>query len=182
MPANERFIAVAGRMLKVMAATAVVAQVHSALASRPAKKFAARQLGKRNRNGLYRIFDLAQSAVNVALLFEYIREQPSKERVRGPAALLMHVAQAGALVYATSAAKQVGIRHILGVDSLLAWLGTGPVTKEPEAQGPALDKQARRHAVRPFAHSRHHQSLGIQPCRYDLPDHRLHSRREPSAR
>jgi hypothetical protein len=40
-------------MLKVAAATAVFGLVHSALASRPAKRAAARTFGERNRNGLY---------------------------------------------------------------------------------------------------------------------------------
>jgi hypothetical protein len=49
----------------------------------------------------------------------------------------------------------VGIRRITGLDSLLAWLGDGPVPPEPEAQGPALDAEGRRHALGPFARSRH---------------------------
>jgi hypothetical protein len=42
-------------MLKVAAATAAFGVVHSILASRPAKRAAARTFGERNRNGLYRI-------------------------------------------------------------------------------------------------------------------------------
>lgn len=144
-------------MLKVAAATAAYGLVHSALASRTAKRAAARTFGERDRNGLYRVFYIAQSFVTFGVLAAYIRRQPSRElyRIEGPAALLMRAVQAGAVVYATSAAGQVGIRRILGLESLSAWLGDGPVPPEPEAQGPALDAEGRRHAIGPFAWSRH---------------------------
>ena len=144
-------------VLKVAAATAAFGLVHSALASRTAKRAAARQFGERNRNGLYRVFYIGQSLVTFGLLAAYVRRQPSRElyRVEGPLALLFHAVQAGALVYATSAAGQVGFRRILGLESFVAWFGDGPVPPEPEAQGPALDDEGRRHAAGPFAWSRH---------------------------
>jgi hypothetical protein len=67
----------------------------------------------------------------------------------------MHAAQAGGVVYMTAAARQVGVRRIFGLESFTAWLGNGPVPPEPEAQGPALDAEGRRHAAGPFAWSRH---------------------------
>jgi len=144
-------------MFKVMAATAVFGLVHSALASRAAKRTAAGTFGERNRNGLYRVFYIGQSLVTFGLLAAYIRRQPSRElyRIKGPLAFLMHAVQAGAVVYATSAAGQVGLRRITGLESFFAWLGDGPVPPEPEAQGPALDDEGRRHAAGPFAWSRH---------------------------
>lgn len=144
-------------MLKVAAATAGFGLVHSALASRTAKRAATRTFGGRNRNGLYRLFYIGQSLVTFGMLAAYIRRQPSRElyRVEGPLALLMHAIQAGAVGYATSAAAQVGLRRITGLESFVAWLGYGPVPAEPEAQGPALDDEGRRHAAGPFAWSRH---------------------------
>ncbi len=144
-------------MFKVMAATAAFGVVHSALASRAAKRGAARTFGERNRNGLYRVFYIGQSLVTFGMLAAYIRRQQSRElyRVEGPLAFLMHAAQAGAIAYATAAAGQVGVRRILGLESLTAWLGDGPVPPEPEAQGPALDAEGRAHALGPFAWSRH---------------------------
>lgn len=144
-------------MLKVAAATAAFGVVHSLLASRTAKRAAARTFGERNRNGLYRVFYIGQSFVTFGMLAAYIRRQPSRElyKVEGPLALLMHAIQSGALVYATSAAGQVGLRRITGLESFLAWLGDGPVPPEPEAQGPALDDEGQRHAAGPFAWSRH---------------------------
>jgi hypothetical protein len=143
--------------LKVMAATAAFGLVHSALASRTAKVTAARLVGERNRNGLYRLFYLAQSAGTVGLLTAYIRRLPNREfyRLRAPWAVVMHTGQVVALVYATAAARQVGLRRITGVENLLRWLGEGPVPTEPEAQGPALDGEGRGRHAGPFAWSRH---------------------------
>ena len=144
-------------MVKVMAATACFGLVHSALASRAAKRVAARTMGERNRNGLYRVLYIGQSAITFGLLADCIRRQPTRDvyRIEGPAAGLMHAIQAGAIIYATSAARQVGIQRIVGLESLLAWLGEGPVPPEPEAQGPALDEAGKRRAAGPFAWSRH---------------------------
>src|SRR5689334_17425661 len=112
-------------MFKVAAATAMFGLVHSVLASRTAKRAAARHFGERNRNGLYRVFYVGQSLVTFGLLADYVRRQPGRElyRVEGPLAFLMHAVQAGAIVYATSAAGQVGLRRITGLESFLAWLG-----------------------------------------------------------
>lgn len=148
-------------MCNVAVATAIFGLVHSALASRAAKRLAAQTFGERNRNGLYRVFYIGQSLATFAILANYIRRQPSRElyRIEGPLALLMHSLQAGALVYATSAAGQVGLRRITGLESFLAWLGDGHVPPEPEAQGPALDEEGRRNAAGPFAWSRHPVNL-----------------------
>ena len=158
-------------MLRVAAATAAFGLVHSALASRTAKRVAARTFGERNRNGLYRVFYIGQSLVTFGMLAAYIRRQPSRElyRVEGPLAFLMHAVQAGAVVYATAAAGQVGLRRITGLESFLAWLGDGPVPPEPEAQGPALDGQGQDHAAGPFAWSRHPLNFAPLPIFWLMP-------------
>ena len=144
-------------MFQVAAATAVFGVVHSALASRAAKRAAAGLFGERNRNGLYRVLYIGQSLATFAFLAAYIRRQPGRElyHVRGPLALVMHAGQIVGVVCATSAAQQVGIRRILGLESFLAWLGDGPVPPEPEAQGPALDAEGLSHHAGPFVWSRH---------------------------
>jgi methanethiol S-methyltransferase len=144
-------------MLKIAAATAAFGLVHSALASRSAKRAATGTFGERSRNGLYRVFYIGQSLVTFGLIAAFIRRQPSRElyRIQGPLAFLMHSLQAGAVVYATAAAGQVGLRRITGLNSFLPWLGDGPVPPEPEAQGPALDDEGRRNSAGPFAWSRH---------------------------
>lgn len=144
-------------MLKVAAAVGGFGLIHSALASRTAKRAAAEAFGECNRNGLYRVFYIGQSLASFAVLSDYIRRQPSRElyHVRGPLALLMHAGQLVAVGYAISAAHQVGIRRITGLESFEAWLGDGPVPAEPEAQGPALDAEGQVKAAGPFAWSRH---------------------------
>jgi hypothetical protein len=144
-------------MLQIAAATAAFGLLHSALASRTAKRAAARTFGERNRNGLYRVVYVGQSLVTCGMLATYIRRQPSRElyRIEGPLAFLLHAIQVGAVVYATAAAGQVGLRRITGLESFVAWLGEGPVSPEPEAQGPALDERGRQHAAGPFGWSRH---------------------------
>ena len=142
-------------MFKVVAATAAFGLVHSALASRGAKRLAADVCGERNRNGVYRVFYIGQSLASFALLAAYIRRQPSMElyRIRGPAKVFAIVFQAAAVGYATSAAKQIGISRVLGIECLCNWLGNSDVLPEPEAQGPALDSQ--KNAPGTFALSRH---------------------------
>jgi hypothetical protein len=144
-------------MVKVMAATAAFGLVHSAFASRSAKRAAAQKFGERNRNGLYRAFFIAQSAATFGVLAAYVRRLPDRKlyRARGPLAVLMHASQAVAILHATAAARQVGIDRITGLDGLLRWLGDGPVPPEPEAQGPALDAEGLRRLAGPFAWSRH---------------------------
>jgi hypothetical protein len=148
-------------MIKVASATAVFALLHSALASRGAKRTAAQVFGERNRNGLYRVFYLAQSVLTFGMLVAYARRLPSRElyQIRGPLAWLLHTGQVGAILAATAAAREVGIRRILGLESLRGWLDDGPVPPEPEAQGPALDAEGRLHVSGPFAWSRHPLNL-----------------------
>ena len=144
-------------MLNVMMATAAFGVVHSAFASRGAKRAASRSFGERNRNGLYRLFYLAQSGATLGLLVAYIRRQPSRGlyRVEGMPAALMRTAQLGSLLYATSAARQIGIGRILGWENFVRWLSAGETGPEPEGQGPALDRQGQERSAGPFAWSRH---------------------------
>src|SRR4051794_18977754 len=110
-------------MLRVMAATALFGLAHSALASRAAKRMAAELVGGRNRNGLYRLFYLGQSVVTFAVLAGYIRRQPGLKlyHVHGSLAWLLRGSQVVTLGYATWAARQVGIRPMLGQESFEAW-------------------------------------------------------------
>ena len=144
-------------MIQVAIATAGFAVVHSALASRTAKRTATRILGERNRNGLYRVFFITQSIITFSLLAAYVRTLPTQEfyRIKSPLVWLMYGMQAGALVYTIAAARQVGIMRITGLASFASWLGCGPVPPEPEAQGPALDSAGLVRKSGPFAWSRH---------------------------
>jgi methanethiol S-methyltransferase len=144
-------------MAKIMVATALYGAFHSALASLFAKRRAGAMVGERNRNGLYRVFYIAQSLVTFGVFASYAWRQPHCElyRVRGPLSILMHLGQASAMVYATWAASQVGIRRITGLGRLVDWWSGELVDPEPEAQGPALDGEGGNNPIGPFAFSRH---------------------------
>ncbi len=144
-------------MLKIMVATALYGAFHSALATLFVKRRVTRILGERTRNGMYRVFYIAQSLGTFGLFAVYAWRQPYRElyRVRGPLSFLMHLGQAGAMVYATWAARQVGIRRITGLGRLADWWRGETVEPEPEAQGPALDGEGGSNPIGPFAFSRH---------------------------
>jgi hypothetical protein len=88
--------------LKIVVATALFGAVHSALASDAAKRTATDLFGQRQRNGLYRLFYIAQSMLTFGMLARYVYQQPSRELYRAPRrlALLMHVLQAGSRQFA----------------------------------------------------------------------------------
>lgn len=143
---------------KVAAATGVFALVHSALASRKAKGIAARVLGERNRNALYRPFYNAQAVVTAGALAYYIYRQPDRElyRVTGWPAWLMHGARLAFLGYGVVAVRQIGLLRLLGWPGLKARLrGKNVVPAEPEAQGPALSSTGELKAGGTFQTSRH---------------------------
>jgi hypothetical protein len=66
-------------MLKVAAAVGGFGLVHSALASRAAKRTAAETFGERNRNGLYRVFYIGQSLVSFARCATFTADWESRQ-------------------------------------------------------------------------------------------------------
>lgn len=158
--------------LRVFAAVGLFAILHSLLASRGAKQFAARQFGVRQSDGLYRAFYIAQSGLTLAGLLAYLSRLPDRTlyTLRGPVSVLLRLGQFGGLVWATAAAYQVGLDRITGLRSLVAWLsGAREVPPTPEAQGPApsrgrrLYRADRLKADGPFRYSRHPLNLAPLP-------------------
>jgi hypothetical protein len=127
------------------------------LASRAAKRQAARVVGERNRDGLYRAAFNAQSAVATGLLFAYVARQPGRElyHVRGPARLLMHAGQAAAAGVMAAAVRELGFAEISGLGNAADWAAGRVVPPEPEAQGPASRREGRLRTGGPFRFSRH---------------------------
>jgi hypothetical protein len=147
---------------RVAAATVLFALVHSLFASRAAKEWTVRRLGERNRNGLYRAFFLGQSVLTFAALAAYVLRLPERViyRVHGLPALMMVAGQVIGLGLAVYAAAAVGLRDLLGVNSVRTWLrGDARVPPEPPAQGPRLDLDGRMHVTGPFKWSRHPLNL-----------------------
>ena len=153
--------AVVGR---VLASTAAFALLHSALASRAAKSLAARTIGLRSRNGLYRVLFNTQATVATAALALYLRQLPDRELyvVRGPAAIAMRCGQCAGLLLLLDAVRQVGLLPITGTSSLMRLTRGGDhVPAEPEAQGPAVDASGRLKLGGAFLRSRH--PLNVAP-------------------
>lgn len=152
---------------RVFAAVGLFAAVHSLLASRQAKQRAAQWVGKDSRNGLYRSFYLVQSVVTLAALLAYLARVPDRTlyHLRGVPAYLLHLGQAGGLVFATLAAREIGFDRVLGIRSLLDWLGRKRrVAPTPEAQGPAPREGGRGlNASGPFRLTRHPLNLSPLP-------------------
>lgn len=144
-------------MWRTIAATALFGAVHSALASRCAKRLAGKVLGERNRRGFYRLFFNGQALVTSAALAEFVRRQPDDElyHLREPLAWLLRGAQAAALADAAWAVSQVGLGHFSGLESAAAWRRGDEPLPEPEAQGPAPAADGSMQASGPFARSRH---------------------------
>lgn len=156
---------IAKAVLKTILATGAFAVVHSALASRAAKRAASDAFGPANADGLYRVVYIAQSFAAAGLLVAYLKRLPSAElyRVRGRAAVWMHAAQVAGLLHATAGARQVGILRITGVENLAAWLKGLSVPPMPEAQGPGFHGKATDRLSGPFALSRHPLNLSPIP-------------------
>jgi protein-S-isoprenylcysteine O-methyltransferase Ste14 len=155
-----------GTIVKTVLAMVVFAGVHSALASRQAKQAAESKLGVRQRNGLYRVFYIAQSLVTFGMLAAYLRRLPDRMlyRVAQPLAGLMWIGQLAGIGLAVYAAAQVGITRITGLKSVSAWLrGEYAVPPEPEAQGPAPDATGSLKTSGPFAWTRHPLNLAPLP-------------------
>lgn len=143
---------------KIALATAAFALFHSAVASRAAKQAATRLLGERRRNAFYRPFYMAQSLITFAALGLYARSLPDRAlyHVRGRAALLMRAGQFAALLFAVNAARQVGLRRMLGVNSVTSYLSREqPVVPEPESQGPTIAEDGEMRVTGAFRFSRH---------------------------
>ena len=157
-----------GSVLRVAAATAAYAVLHSALASTQAKAATGRLFGTQARNGLYRVAYNGQAVVTFGLLLAYLLRQPDRVlyRLTGPAAAAARVGQALGWAYAVAAAREVGLLRITGLASFGAWMRAAAdsaapgaraplVEPEPEAQGPSPDGTGELRARGPFRWSRH---------------------------
>src|SRR5687767_13946492 len=104
-------------ILKIMAATMLFAGVHSLLASRGAKGVAARVLGERRRNALYRPFYNVQAVTTFGALVRYGLSLPDRELYRAPKPLarLMRFGQVISVLYLLYGARQIGFLRFAGV-------------------------------------------------------------------
>ena len=159
-------------IVKIVVATALFAGVHSLLAGRAAKKGAARMLGERRRNALYRPLYNVQAVITFGALVLYGGRLPDRElyRASGPLSRLMRFGQVLSLLYLVHGARQIGLLRFAGVPNLRALLaGRAHVPREPEGQGPALDARGAVKATGPFRASRHPLNFGMIPVLWLMP-------------
>src|SRR4051812_49106245 len=95
---------------KMGCATLAFAIIHSALATRTAKRAAAHLVGETRRDAGYRAFFVAQSLLSFSALVAYGARLPRQTvyRVSGPCALLLRVGQAAGALHLLAGLRQVG--------------------------------------------------------------------------
>lgn len=159
-------------IVKIVGATALFAGVHSLLASRAVKRGAAKMLGERRRNALYRPLYNVQAVITFGALALYGGKLPDRELYRAsePLSRLMRCGQALSLLYLLYGTRQIGLLRFAGVPNLWALLaGRTHVPREPEGQGPALDARGAVKATGPFRASRHPLNFGMIPALWLMP-------------
>jgi steroid 5-alpha reductase family enzyme len=142
-------------LLKVVFSTLLFAAVHSLLASNSAKRTATRLLGPEKRDRYYRLFFNLQGVLTSGALILYILRLPDKPlwQMNRPLTFVGNLIRLGCVVGFIQAVRQIRFSRVSGFHSLLS--APGSVTREPEAQGPALDLPI----TGPFRYSRHPLNL-----------------------
>lgn len=143
--------------IKIGIATLAFAAVHSALATRSAKRVAAQWLGETRRDAGYRVFFVVQSLAGFGALLAYGARLPAVTlyRINGPGAVVLRLGQAAGVAYLLHGLKQAGVAQWSGVANLQAWKRGLPLPPGPAAQGPELKQDGRLGISGPFLHSRH---------------------------
>ena len=142
---------------KAAIATLAFAAVHSALATRRAKKIAATLVGSERNDATYRVIYVGQGLLSFAALVVYCAGLPKHTvyRIRGPGALLLRAGQLAGVFHLFAGLRQVGLKRWSGADRLQAWLRGLDMPNAPVAQGPELADDGRLGADGPYRWSRH---------------------------
>lgn len=140
---------------------ALLAAIHSLLASRWVKGLASRFAGPRRRNGLYRSIYNAQSVVLMVWATWWFSRLPDRELYRAPApwSWLLRAGQVASLGVVLATVRASGMPST-GLPQLRCFLRRAEPEPEPEAQGPppTTDREGMA-AVGPFRFSRHPSNL-----------------------
>ena len=158
-------LAVAGLVLSFAA-------LHSLLASQAAKGLVERIAGRRARNGVYRVGFIVQSAVATLLAIRSFCRLPDRElyRLPYPWAWGLRVLQVGSFFLLASAVHVTGLRRIMGLPQVAAFLRGETPAPESAAQGPPLAEDgAAMDARGPFRHIRHPDNLPIITLFWSFP-------------
>jgi hypothetical protein len=146
-------------------ATVAFALIHSALASRAAKRAAAAVAGERRAHAAYRLFYVGQSLLTFSLLLAYGRRLPAQTlyRVRGASALLLRAGQAAGVAHLLLATRPSGLLRLAGWRNLQAYRHGLPIAPGPAAQGPEAGPDGALQAAGPYRWSRHPLNFSGMP-------------------
>ena len=161
MSASHRESVSSDSIWLVACVCALLALVHSLLASRRAKGLVSRFAGSRRRNGLYRFIYNAQSALLVVWAAWWFSRLPDRElyRVPTPWSWHMRAGQAVSLGVVLATVRASGMPST-GVPQLRCLLAGSQPEPEPEAQGPPpAPGHEEMAAAGPFRFSRHPSNL-----------------------
>ena len=152
-------------IIKAAIATLAFGAVHSALASRSAKRIAAVLVGKERSEATYRVAYVGQGLLTFAALVAYCANLPRHTiyQVRGPAAFLLRAGQAAGVVQLLAGLRQVGLKRWSGVERLQAWQKGKKLPLAPVAQGPEMSEDGQLTAGGPFRWSRHPLNFAAVP-------------------
>lgn len=144
-------------IVRMALATAAFAAVHSALATRTAKRTAGNVVGASRRDAGYRLFFVGQSLLGFAALAAYAARLPKRTvyRVTGPWALLLRLGQALGVLHLLAGLREIGFARWSGLNSLQAYRAGRPLPFGPVAQGPEMAASGRLTSAGPFRWSRH---------------------------
>jgi methanethiol S-methyltransferase len=140
---------------------ALFAIVHSALASRQAKDLAVRILGTHFRDGLYRlVYSILAYLMFVWAVVSFYR-LPDRVLYQVPAPLswLMRLGQVASLLMVVQCIRIMGFREGFGIAGLAAVSRGDLPEREPEGQGPRLDRDGELLVIGPYRYSRHPVNL-----------------------
>jgi methanethiol S-methyltransferase len=156
---NARAVQTAvGRTLWLAALFAVV---HSGLASRQAKELVVRILGTRYRDGLYRLLYSILAYLMFAWTVASFYRLPDRVLYQAPAPLswLMRLGQVASLLMVVQCIRIMGFREGFGIAGLAAISRGDLPEREPEGQGPRLDRDGELLVTGPYRYSRHPVNL-----------------------
>ena len=150
-----------GSARSVACVCALLAAIHSLLASRWAKGRVSRFAGSRRRNGLYRFVYNVQSVLLLVWAARCFLRLPDRELYLAPSpwSWLMRAGQVASLGVVLASVRASGMPST-GVPQLRCFLAGSEPEPEPEAQGPppAADREGMA-ATGPFRFSRHPSNL-----------------------
>lgn len=144
-------------VFKMAFATLAFAAIHSALATRKAKRVAGDVVGEPRRDAGYRMFFVTQSLLGFAALTAYGFRLPKQTvyRVTGPWALALRLGQALGVLHLLAGLRAIGFSRWAGIRNFLAYRAGRPIPFGPVAQGPESMEDGRLAAGGPFRWSRH---------------------------